>query len=79
MKKLNLKIKLLIIIASALILLLVAVSIGQLISLNKKQKQIDNLNQQLDNLVKQIAGTNPPSTSTIQLEKDGISAEISLW
>jgi len=80
MKNLSLKLKLLIAGAIAIVLLLVAISIGQLISIHNKQKEIDKLNKQLENLVNQIAGTNPPPNNTsLIITKDGIVAEMKLW
>ncbi len=78
MKNLSLKIKLLIAGAIVLILFLLGISIGQLVSLHNKQKQINNLNKRLDNLVKQMAGTNPPSTATISFKCSGVTAEMQL-
>ena len=78
MKNLSPKLKLLIIGAIALVLLLVGISIGQIIAINKKQKQIDELNKKLENLVNQIAGTNPPSSSSnITFVSNDIVVEVS--
>ena len=77
MKNLSPKLKLLIIGAIALVLLLVGISIGQIININKKQKEIDNLNQKLENLINQIAGSNPPTgSSNITFVSNGVVVEV---
>lgn len=63
------KIKLLIIGAIALLVLLLVITIAQFVTIHKREREIDNLNQQLEQLVDQVAGANPVS---IQLDSENI-------